>query len=78
MAGKETIANKEIHVYVEEQGLIAYENGEEVYSFDIISGGDGKETTAGKYTVFRKLGKYISKTYESGMPYIPCCTVLTV
>ena len=41
--------NKEIHVFIEEQMLIAFENGEEVYSFDIVTGRDGKETEAGKY-----------------------------
>jgi lipoprotein-anchoring transpeptidase ErfK/SrfK len=69
LAGKETFANKEIHVYIEEQVLIAYENGEEVYSFDIVTGRDGKETTAGKYKVFRKHENYTSKTYGSEMPY---------
>lgn len=76
VAGIETIANKEIHVYIEEQVLIAYENGEEVYSFDIITGRDDKETMAGKDKVFRKHEKYTSRTYESGMPSIPCCAVL--
>jgi lipoprotein-anchoring transpeptidase ErfK/SrfK len=69
IAGKEATAHKEIHVYIEEQVLVAYEDGEEVYSFDIVTGRDGKETTAGKYKVFRKHEKYTSKTYGSEMPY---------
>ena len=48
---------------------MALENGEEVYSFDIVTGRDGKETTAGRYSVFRKHEKYTSKTYGSEMPY---------
>ena len=68
-SGAEVSANKEIHVFIEEQVLVAVENGEEIYSFDIVSGRDGKETTAGKYKVFRKHEKYTSKTYGSEMPY---------
>ena len=51
-SGDESVAKKEIHVFIEEQVLVAYENGEEIYSFDIVTGRDGKETTAGKYQVF--------------------------
>ena len=68
-SGDESVAKKEIHVFIEEQVLVAYENGEEIYSFDIVTGRDGKETTAGKYQVFRKHKKYTSKTYGSEMPY---------
>jgi len=60
---------KEIHVFIEEQVIVAMENGEEVYSFDIVTGRDGKETTSGRYKVFRKHEKYTSKTYGSEMPY---------
>lgn len=60
---------KEIRVYIEQQSLSALEDGEEVYSFDIVTGRDGKETTAGKYKIFRKHEKYTSKTYGSEMPY---------
>jgi lipoprotein-anchoring transpeptidase ErfK/SrfK len=67
--GSEAAAKKEIHVFIEEQILIAYENGEEVYNFDIVTGKDGKETTAGRYHIFRKHEKYTSKTYASEMPY---------
>lgn len=65
----ESQKGKEIRVYIEEQVLVAVENGEEVYSFDIVTGRDGKETTAGRYSVFRKHEKYTSKTYGSEMPY---------
>ena len=62
-------AGKEIHVFINQQILIALENGEEVYNFDVVTGKDGKETTAGTYEVFRKHEKYTSKTYGSEMPY---------
>jgi hypothetical protein len=67
--GGEAAAKKEIRVFIEEQVLIALENGEEVYNFDIVTGRDGKETTAGRYQIFRKHEKYTSKTYGSEMPY---------
>lgn len=61
--------NKSIKVYIEEQVLIALEGDKEIYSFDIVTGKDGKETTAGTYQIFRKHEKYTSKTYGSEMPY---------
>ena len=60
---------KVIQVYIDRQILVALENGEEVYSFDIVTGRDGKETSAGRYKIFRKHEKYTSKTYGSEMPY---------
>ena len=60
---------KEIHVDIEQQTLTALENGSEVYTFDVVTGKDGKETTAGRYSIFRKEKKYTSKTYGSEMPY---------
>lgn len=65
----ETEKTQEIRVFIEQQVLVALENGEEIYSFDIVTGRDGKETTAGRYRVFRKHEKYTSKTYGSEMPY---------
>ena len=65
----EVAPKKEIQVYIEQQVLVALENGEEVYNFDIVTGRDGKETTAGRYKIFRKHEKYTSKTYGSEMPY---------
>ena len=67
--GGEESREKEIRVFIKEQVLVALENGEEIYSFDIVTGREGKETTAGKYRVFRKHEKYTSKTYGSEMPY---------
>lgn len=67
--GGEAETKKEIRVFIEQQVLVALENGDEVYSFDIVTGRDGKETTAGRYRVFRKHEKYTSKTYGSEMPY---------
>ena len=65
----ETTVKKEIRVFIERQVLIASENGKEIYNFDIVTGRDGKETTAGRYKIFRKHEKYTSKTYGSEMPY---------
>ena len=62
-------AKKEILVYIDEQVLVAMENGEEVYTFDIVTGREGKETTAGSYKIFKKHEKYTSKKYGSEMPY---------
>lgn len=67
--GDEAPKNKEIQVFIEQQILVALEDGEEVYNFDIVTGRDGKETTAGRYQIFRKHEKYTSKTYGSEMPY---------
>ena len=67
--GGEAAVKKEIQVFIEEQVLVAFENGEEVYNFDIVTGKDGKETTTGRYQIFRKHEKYTSKTYGSEMPY---------
>ena len=68
-SAEDAAVNKEIHVFIEEQVLVAFENGEEIYSFDIVTGRDGKETLSGTYHVFRKHEKYTSKTYGSEMPY---------
>jgi len=67
--GDDAGTNKEIRVFIDRQTLVALENGEEVYNFDIVTGQDGKETTAGRYHIFRKHEKYTSKTYGSEMPY---------
>ena len=67
--GGETTDKKEIRVFIEQQVLVALEDGEELYSFDIVTGRDGKETTAGRYKIFLKHEKYTSKTYGSEMPY---------
>jgi lipoprotein-anchoring transpeptidase ErfK/SrfK len=60
---------KEIRVNVDEQTLAALENGEPVYTFDIVSGRPEKETLVGTFKIFRKHEKYTSKTYGSEMPY---------
>ena len=65
----EAESKKEIHVFVDEQVLVALENGEEVYNFDIVTGREEKETSAGSFKIFRKHEKYTSKTYGSEMPY---------
>jgi lipoprotein-anchoring transpeptidase ErfK/SrfK len=65
----EAAANKEIRVYTERQVLVALQNGEEIYTFDVVTGKEGKETHAGKYKIFKKHEDYTSKTYGSEMPY---------
>ena len=65
----EAEAKKEILVFIDEQVLVAMENGEEIFSFDIVTGREGKETTAGSYKIFKKHEKYTSKKYGSEMPY---------
>jgi lipoprotein-anchoring transpeptidase ErfK/SrfK len=67
--GSQTATEKEIRVFIKRQILVALENGVEVYNFDIVTGRDGKETSAGQYQIFRKHEKYTSKTYGSEMPY---------
>ena len=67
--GEEAKPVKEIHVHIDEQTLTAVENGEPVYTFDIVTGRDGKETNVGRYRITRKYEKYVSKTYGSEMPY---------
>ena len=60
---------KEIRVLIDEQVLVALENGEEIYSFDIVTGREEKKTIAGSFKIFKKHEKYTSKTYGSEMPY---------
>ena len=67
--GGEAIEKKEIQVFIERQVLVALENGEEIYSFDIVTGRGEKETTAGRFKIFRKHEQYTSKTYGSEMPH---------
>jgi len=67
--GGDATSKKEIQVFIERQVLVALENDEEVYSFDIVTGREKKETTVGRYKIFRKHKKYTSKAYGSEMPY---------
>jgi lipoprotein-anchoring transpeptidase ErfK/SrfK len=60
---------KVIMVIVSEQRLLALEGYTIVYEFDVVTGRAGKETTHGKYTIFRKHKDYTSKTYDVEMPY---------
>lgn len=66
---KKAAGGKEIHVFIDQQVLQAFEGDEEVFRFDVVTGKDGKETTAGRYKIFRKHEQYTSKTYGSEMPY---------
>ena len=66
---KKAPGGKEIHVHIDQQVLQAFEGDEEVFRFDVVTGKDGKDTTAGRYKIFRKHEQYTSKTYGSEMPY---------
>lgn len=68
-SGQEQGPEKAIQVFIDRQVIVALEDGEPVYSFDVVTGKDGKETTAGEYRIFRKHERYTSKTYGSEMPY---------
>ena len=67
--GQESAGDKEIRVYIDRQFLVALEGADEKYRFDVVTGKDGKETTAGTYSIFRKHEKYVSKAYGAEMPY---------
>ena len=60
---------KAILVNVHDQVLYAVDDFKIVYEFDVITGRPGKETTAGKFTVFKKIEDYTSKKYKAPMPY---------
>ena len=50
---------KEIIVSLSEQYLVAYQNGQEVYSTDVTTGRPGLETPKGVYQVFAKMSPTI-------------------
>ena len=60
---------KAILVNVHDQRLYAVDDYRIVYEFDVITGRPGKETTPGKFTIFKKIEDYTSKTYNAPMPY---------
>ena len=60
---------KALLVNVHDQVLYAVDDFKIVYEFDVITGRPGKETTAGKFTVFKKIEDYTSKKYKVEMPY---------
>jgi len=60
---------KAILVNVHDQVLYAVDDYKIVYEFDVITGRPGKETTAGKFAVFKKIEDYTSKKYKAPMPY---------
>ena len=60
---------KAILVNVHDQVLYAVDDFKIVYEYDVITGRPGKETTAGKFTVFKKIEDYTSKKYKVEMPY---------
>ena len=60
---------KAILVNVHDQVLYAVDDFKIVYEFDVITVRCSKETTAGKFTVFKKIEDYTSKKYKVEMPY---------
>jgi len=67
---KDSIAgSKAILVNVDQQVLYAVDNYKIIYEFDVITGQPGKETTAGKFSIFKKIEDYTSKKYKAPMPY---------
>jgi lipoprotein-anchoring transpeptidase ErfK/SrfK len=69
VAAKEPGQRKQIRVYIDRQVLVALEGEHKVYTFDVVTGREGKETEAGNYKILKKQMKYASKTYGSEMPY---------
>jgi lipoprotein-anchoring transpeptidase ErfK/SrfK len=69
VAAKEPAQNKQIRVYIDRQILVALEGEKKAYTFDVVTGKEGKETEAGNYKIMKKQMKYVSKTYGSEMPY---------
>lgn len=62
-------AEKVIVVNTGEQKLYAWEGGELVHEFHVVSGRPGKETTAGRFETLRKYEDYTSKSYGAEMPF---------
>ena len=60
---------KAILVNVHDQVLYAVDDYKIIYEFDVITGQPGKETTTGKFAVFKKIEDYTSKKYKAPMPY---------
>jgi len=60
---------KAILVNVDQQVLYAVDNYKIIYEFDVITGQPGKETEAGKFSIFKKIEDYTSKKYKAPMPY---------
>jgi lipoprotein-anchoring transpeptidase ErfK/SrfK len=60
---------KFIIVDVDSQRLAAIEDFRAVYIFHVVTGRPEKETTVGKYKIFKKYEDYTSKKYDVPMPY---------
>ena len=60
---------KAILVNVDQQVLYAVDNYKIIYEFDVITGQPGKETEAGKFSIFKKIEDSTSKKYKAPMPY---------
>lgn len=62
-------SKKAILVNVNDQILYAVDDFKIVYKFDVVTGRPGKETTPGKFEIYKKIEDYTSKTYNAPMPY---------
>jgi lipoprotein-anchoring transpeptidase ErfK/SrfK len=69
VAAREPAQSKQIRVYLDRQILVALEGEKKAYTFDVVTGKEGKETEAGNYKILKKQAKYVSKTYGAEMPY---------
>ena len=69
VGAEEAARKKQIRVYIDRQVLDALEGEKKIYTFDVVTGAEGKATEAGNYKIFKKHVKYASKAYGSEMPY---------
>lgn len=60
---------KVLVVNTDEQKIYAWEDGELIYEFHVVTGRAGKETIAGRFETLRKYEDYTSHTYGAEMPY---------
>jgi len=58
-----------ILVSIPRQKLFAYAGETLVYEFDCVTGRAGKETDVGRHRIFKKVKDYVSRTYQTPMPY---------
>lgn len=69
MLGLGAEPSKVLIVNTDEQKIYAWEDGELIYEFHVVTGRHGKETTAGRFETLRKYEDYTSHTYGAEMPY---------
>lgn len=60
---------KKIKVLLNQQKLIAYNNGQEVFTFDCVSGDKDHPTDIGVFPIFQKDRKHFSHKYKVEMDF---------